>query len=177
MFEPVFFEIPIYRISNKKYLEEMNSMREKYYSNYPGVKEGIYFESFKNLIEQQHWYPWRYNEVIGYLNLYIFGSQFRIDYWLVSNQRINKGIRKKKFVYWGKTYEATIRKNKNSAEIFEWILEQLEKLQNERRFKKRYFDLRTFKVVGKFIDWQTLCNELNSWKNPEFRIKYFNNKL
>ena len=176
MTEPIFFEIPIYRITKLNFSQEMDSTLEKHYRNYPGDRIGEHFQNYKNVINRNHKYPWKYNEIIGYLNLYIYGSQLRIDYWLVSNQRINKGIRKKKFYYNFKAFEATISKNMISIEIFEWILNQLKILQNDRRFKKRYFDIAAFEVVGKYIDWKTLFDELNSLKNPEIKKEYLKNK-
>jgi len=171
--EPVFFEIPIYRTSIENYCIEMNNMREKYYGQFPGSRAGRYFEGYADLIERTHWYPWNYNETIGFLNLYIFGSQLRVDFWLIPNQRISKGIHKKKFINYGKILEAQIDKTKSSVEIFEWIVSELSDLE-KRKFKRRHFDLRAFKVLGRYIDWKTLSNELNSWKNPEFRNNYFN---
>lgn len=175
--EPIFFEIPIYRTSIEKYDLELKSKREKLYEKFPGVREGFYFENYQRVVEKDISYYWNYNEIIGYLNLYIFGSQLRVDYWFVSNRRINSGIIKKKFKWFGKILELQIDKTKSSIEIFEWILNELKNLEKENRFKKRHFDLKTFNVVGRFIDWKTLCDQLNSWRNPEFRKKYFNNEL
>lgn len=175
--EPIFFEIPIYRTSIESYNSEMQLMRDKSYKNFPGIREGIYFENFRLLIEKNNFYPWKYNEVIGYLNLYVFGCQLRVDYWYVSNKRINKGIHKKKYEWYGKIWESEVDTTKSSNEIFEWILEQLECIENEKKFKKRHIDLQVFKVIGRFIDWPNLCLQLNSWKNPEFRDKYFKNEL
>jgi len=172
MLEPVFFEIPIYRTSIQNYSFEMKKMREKYYDKFPGLKEGTYFDNYKQLIENNHFYSWYYNEVIGFLNLYIFGNQLRVDYWLISNKRIGKGIRKKKFIYYGKTLEVQIDNTKSNSQIFEFIQSVLEDLE-KRKFKKRHFDLRALKVIGRFVDWKTLSNDLNSWSNPDFRNRYY----
>lgn len=118
------------------------------------------------------WYAWKYNEIIGYLNLYIFGSQLRMDIWFVDKIRFNRGILKKKFVFHGKVFEKAIPKNKSSNEIFEFIIENLIQL-NESKYKRYHFDLNTFKVIGQFVNWKDLTTELDSFSNPDFRRKYF----
>ena len=176
MSEPVFFEIPIYRTSIQNYNSELKNLREKKYEEFPGSKEGHHFENFKQLIEDNYFYEWNYNEIIGFLNLYIFGDQLRINCWLTSNKRNNKGIRKKRFVFRGKFLEVKIINTKSNHEIFEGILNELKEL-NIRKFKKMHFDLRAFKVVGRFVDWKTLSKDLNSWSNPDIRNKSLDGTL
>ncbi len=156
----VFFEIPIYRTTEQNHDSDMKDIIDRQCSKYPFL-EGSYLENFKVTIQEKSCYQWKYNDIIGYLNLYIFGSQLRVDYYLISNKRINKGIIKKKFINNWKTYEADIDKTKSSIEIFEWILKELKDLE-KRKFRKRYFDLHSFQLIGKYVDWKSLVNELNS---------------
>lgn len=176
MTEPIFFEIPIYRTTIQNHSLEIEKTREKYYDKYPGLKEGEHFDNYKLVVEKICAHSWHYNEVIGFLRLYIFGSQLRVDYWFVTNKRIGKNIRDKKFMFCGKILEAQIDNDKSSKEIFEWIILELNDLE-KREFKKRHFDLRTFKVLGRFVDWKLMCSQLNSWANPDFRKKYFEGTL
>jgi len=158
MNEPIFFEIPIYRCSRKVHSIEMKKEEQKWASP----------ENFHRF----RWYAWKYNEIVGYLNLFIFGSQFRIDIWFIDKKRINKGIIRKNFKFLGKESEIGIPKNKSSNEIFEFIIENLVKL-NRSNFKKYHFDLKTFNVIGQFVDWVELATKLNSFSYPEYRNKYF----
>jgi hypothetical protein len=158
MNEPYFFEVPIYHCSKKLHNEAMKKEEQKWAS--PDN-----FQRFK-------WYAWKYNDIIGYLNLYIMGTQFRSDIWLIDKQRINKGIIKKKFILHGKILEKMVPLNRSSTEIFEFIINSLTEL-NKRDYKKYHFDLSTFKVAGQFVDWIELTKKLNSFAYPELRLKYF----
>ena len=67
-------------------------------------------------------------------------------------QQNNKGIIKKKYKYLGKTLERQIPKNNSSLEVFGFIMEELVSL-NKREYKNYFFDLKTFKVIGGFINF------------------------
>ena len=139
------------------------------------VPKELYPESHQSILNNFHsslWYTWQYNEIIGYLNLYIMGSQFRADVFMVDKKRYNKGITKKKYKYFGKTLERHIPRNTSSENIFNFIIEELMNL-NRREYKNFFFDLKTFKVIGNFINWRELVERLNSYKYPEFRKSYF----
>ena len=175
MTEPIFFEVPIYRCSLKGHTKEMELQELKIIESIP---KQLYPQSHQAILNNFHvsqWYTWKYNEIIGYLNLYILGGQFRADVYMVDKKRHNKGVTKKKYKYFGKTLERHIPRNKSSEEIFQFILDELMDL-NKRDYKRFYFDLRTLKVAGKFINWRELIDKLNSYKYPEFRKSYFENE-
>lgn len=167
MIEPHFFEIPIYRCDIDTHTSEMEAMKKKYVN--PDWEETAP-ESYQNMIyyfERDKWYPWRYNEVIGWICLYIFGNQVRGDLWFEDSKRIGKGVRKKKFIYYGKAFEVSIYKDWTSEQIFNKIIDQLEALKrSDTTFKKRHIDVKAFKIIGEFVDWKALVDELNSFKYP-----------
>ena len=172
MTEPIFFEIPIYRCNLTSHSAYMAAEEQKFApienkEQFPGSYAFAY-----HYFHKEKWYSWRYNEIVGYLNLYIMGSQFRGDMWFIDKQRISKGIIKKRFKLFGKTFEKEIPKQKSSIEIFEFIIETLIH-HNKKEYKKYYFDLKTFKVIGQFVDWVELTKKLNSYTYPEHRKKYF----
>ena len=112
--ESIFFEIPVYRctmISHSKYMdaEEQKTAPIGNKEQFP-----ISYKSAYNFFHREKWYPWKFNKVVGYLNLYILGSQFRGEIWFVDNERINKGIIKKKFKLLGKSFEKEIPRQKTS---------------------------------------------------------------
>lgn len=119
---------------------------------------------------QRYYYQFEYNEVIGWIRLYIFGTQIRGHYFFESDpknpdswkKRINKGIRKKKFVgFENKAFELSVYKEQNSQEIFNALLQELKQLnKNEKPFIKHYFDLEQLKNIGQFVDWRMLVSDL-----------------
>jgi len=173
MTEPIFFEIPVYLRSFAAHTSDMQTQEAEITQ---ATDRDLYPETFQAIYNNFHseiWYPWKYNEIVGYLNLYILGSQFRADIWLITNRRINKGIIKKKFKYVGKTLEKPLPRCKSSEQIFSFILEELMTLNKKKEYKSFAFDLKTFKVVGIYINWIELIDKLNSYKYPELRRAYF----
>lgn len=165
MTEPYFFEIPIYRCSQSTHTNEMKDAEEKMVKEINHFNSKSHEERMRNHFHSDKWYPWRYNEVIGWLCLYIMGSQFRGEIWFESSKRINKGVRKKKFLWMGKAFEHNIQNQTNSDEIYSEFIQILEELNlNDKFFKKRHLDLNVFKVTGRFINWVELIDKLNSFK-------------
>ena len=154
----VFFEIPIYRCSIESHTKDVEKDYQKFAENcYLMNKKDIQLFYYSKI-----WNPWKYNEIIGYLNLYILGSQIRIDHWKVDKERYNKGITLKPYKYFGKCLEANVPRNLNSIEIFEFIKLKLIDL-NKTEFKNRYFDLEAFSRIGNFVNWKELIEKLNPY--------------
>lgn len=172
MTEPIFFEIPIYRCSLSSHSTYMIKEEQKFAPNENKEKFPSSYNSAYNHFHKELWYAWKYNEIVGYLNLYIMGSQLRGDVWFINNQRINKGIIKKKFRLLGKSFEKQIPRSKSSSEIFEFIIDTLTS-HNKLDYKKYHFDLKTIRVIGQFVDWVELTQKLNSYNYPEYRKHYF----
>ena len=165
MSEPYYFEIPVYRCSIKTHTAEMKSKeREFTHDEWKEVAPESYQNSI-NYFDRTIWYPWRYNEIIGWIRLYVMGNQIRGEYYFDASGRIRKGIRKKKYVYCGKAFEHHLFGDMTSQEIFNEIISVLEKInKNEKPFKKRYIDLTTFKTIGEFVDWKMLIDNLGAFK-------------
>lgn len=169
--ENYFFELPIYRCSEEKYFEEMEQLRRKINSEVPNVKGyEKETEETKTYLFSRQSYNYDYNEIIGWLKLYVLGNQIRGEYHFEvdlsdrhrTKKRINKGIRKKQFEYFGKAFEISIYKNENSKQIFSRIIEKIEYLmQEEVPFKGRVIDTTKFDKIAEFVDWEKLLIKLN----------------
>ena len=166
--EPIFFEIPIYRCNSKQHSLEYKSYCNKVLNKIDKVKDYNHYQDCIDFLNEHFYYEWKYNETIGYINLFILGSQLRGEYWLIDKLRINKGITKKKYKFIGKILEKEIPQNLNSEEIFNFIIKNLIIL-NKSEFKTRVLFLNTFYSIGKFVNWVSLIKELNSFTNENFR--------
>lgn len=174
--ERYFFEIPIYRCSPEKHNKETDDMHEEAIRFFDVQKRMLPEHDFSDNIERRFlrlYSPYDYNEVIGWIRLYILGTQIRGRYYFESDPknpelyktRINRGIRKKRFIDCGKAFEMSTYKDQTSTEIFSDLLEELERLNKEESpFKKRYLDLEQLKKMGPFVDWKYLVQELNPFK-------------
>jgi hypothetical protein len=160
MKDSVFFEIPIYRCSIEKHSKEVEIDYQKFAEECYLMDE----KDIKGFYNTRIWKPWKYNDVIGYLNLYILGNQFRADLWKVDKERYNRGITKKQFKYFGKSLQASIPRDLNSKEILEFIINELADL-NKKEFKNRYFDLEAFTSIADFVNWKELVEKLNPYNS------------
>lgn len=168
MLEPYYFEIPIYRCDRETHTKEMEIKESEY-----GVEEfkevaPISYQNRINYFHRDVWYPWRFNEIVGWICLYIMGNQIRGEYYFITSQRIGKEIRKKRFLYYGKVFEKSLPSNLPSNEIFQLIIGEIERVnKNDKPFKGRHIDLKAFRTIGEFVDWKLLVDKLNSFKNPK----------
>jgi hypothetical protein len=110
-----------------------------------------------NLVERSlDWKCWEYNEVIGFIELYILGNQIRGTLYFVDSKKIRKDIKNKKIVESGKLFELSVH-NFTSSEIFNYLLEELKQAQsNNNKLKNRYIDFSGILKIGNYVDWRGL---------------------
>ncbi|MEI6711876.1 MAG: hypothetical protein WCK88_07015 [bacterium] len=154
-----FFSIPIYRCSEKQYLKELEEERERlrkfFKSSLPETLKNTY--DVGPLVERSlNWKCWKYNEIIGFIELYILGSQIRGSLFFIESKRIRKDIKKKKIVYLGKVFESSIH-NLYSIDIFKLLMEELNRVQiSNSKLKNRYVDVSGIMKIGPHVDWKEL---------------------
>lgn len=154
-----FFDIPIYRLSPEKYSIELNRYLTKKLSS-PDMstflksnpKIALQNEEF---FTQQFGGMWEYNEIIGYIKLYILGSQIRGEYSLVKAKRITR-TRNKQFKYLSDKIEPELELpifDSNDV-IYSRILDYINNCK--KKLNNRFVDTSLFEIVGPHIDWSTL---------------------
>lgn len=105
------------------------------------------------------WKCWEYNEVLGFIELYILGDQIRGTLYFVDSKKITKNIRNRKVVESGKLFELSTH-NFSSSEIFNFLVHELEQAQsNNKKLKNRYIDFSGIIKIGNYIDWQRLVKD------------------
>lgn len=153
-------DIPVYRLSEENYYNEFNKYLEEHYNNFV-KKSGFYsYQEFKykkeSLMLNFYGGMWKYNEIIGFIKLYILGTQIRGEYYQNKSERIRK-TRKKQFIF--KTFklvpEIDIRQ-KTDNEIYEQVILYLKNCQIE--LNKRYIEIEEIIRIGKFIKWNEFIN-------------------
>jgi len=159
--EKYFFDIPIYRSSIEKHTQELDDDKNKRLQNIVDIhgSDVIHSESYKWIgdhFDRTQWYPWRYNEVIGWIRLYRLGSQVRGELWFTNAKKIRRDLKRKRIFYIGKAFERYLHKNMSSNEIFETICSELEYQKKQPPMKGRYLDMNMFLRTGRFINWKEL---------------------
>ncbi|WP_292996588.1 hypothetical protein [Nitrosomonas sp.] len=96
--------------------------------------------------------PWKYNEIIGYLRLYLFGNQIRIEYWQVQVKRIVKSRKKLFGCTSAKVIDEVAVKDLNKNNEIKLAIEAAIK-SCEIKFKKRHLDLHHFNLIKDYVDW------------------------
>jgi hypothetical protein len=162
---PYFCDIPVYRLKEDRYYQEMGSFIEK--QMYPGPPEqdamnrDFYSKnpdqevSFRDHLRLQFGGAWPYNEIIGYIQLHFLGTRIRGEYWQVKAKRIQR-TRRKMFEWrtWKLAAETEIPGEATSPEIFALVLEYLDDCAKE--LKGRYIDASRLKTIGPYVDWRAL---------------------
>ena len=166
-----FFEIPVYRISEVKYNEQMEDFIRKSVPTYEGHAQLLQY-NLKNpenihpdlplvgVLCREFGGPWLYNEIVGYLRLYLYHSQIRVEYWQHDVKSIKKS--RKRF-YCRKSpkivEEINIKDRRSKSEIKEAI-EAAVKLC-ECKFKDRFLDLNYFNMMKGYVDWAGVIANLS----------------
>ena len=113
----------------------------------------IFRNTGKNII-----FSWRYNEVVAWVRLFVYGTQLCGEYrWVKAKHIVRKG--KREFQYQGKAFELHIESDFSSQQIFNKLCRALQNLSKERPFKGRYIDLELLLNIGPFINWRRLSDK------------------
>lgn len=157
-----FYELPVYRVSEDSYYSARNAFIEEniFHPGEPqeAFKRDFYKKNpdreiqFRDHLEKAYGGCWRFNEIIGYIQLHFLGSQVRGEYYSVSRKRIIR-TRKKQFEFqtWKLAPEVEIEPPYGNLEILAAVREYIEDCKKE--IPKRVIDTSTFDVVAPFIDW------------------------
>ena len=154
MIEGYFFEIPIYRVSEDEYNNAMNSYVSQRIQEIQTASENL------RMLEDHLWKkfggPWRYNGVIGFLRLYVFGTQIRGETWFVDAKRISHRIRCKFFIHHGKAFEVDVLPDDTNHQILEKVQTGIQRSIEYQPINGRYLDLSSFDTIAPHIDWRAL---------------------
>jgi hypothetical protein len=159
-----FFEIPVYRLSEKEYYKQREDHVASIRLKFQGMPLQKALESQRAELEEgrdvgiyaalcdSYGGCWDFNEIIGYIRLYFDWPQVLGKYFAVDKKRIVR-TRTRQFVE--KThklvYESSLRPPYTNAGIYVEILEYLERCKRE--VPLRFIDTSKFELVGPHVDW------------------------
>ena len=146
------FDIPVYLCPENAYHAQMEA----------GLARDV--ESIEFPREEVLDAPWDFNQVVGWIRLFA-SDESRIiggHLWWVN-------ARKTFYLNSPSDILAAHITQKDSEEIFEEVLAQIERIAKEPPLKGHYVDLRTFRNAGRFINWRKLLDEA-AGDYPSFRM-------
>lgn len=155
------FEIGIYNQSFEQFHASIEKKVQRYMDDFPG-RGGItreqapkVFDEIKNRASGR--YPqWRYNQIIGWLQIYVLGSQVRGEYWFTEKKRIPFIVQNPALVYQGKAFELSFYPEDSSNDIFAGVCARIDMMNKERPFKGRFIDTESFHNTGPAVNWRHL---------------------
>lgn len=163
------FEIPIYRCSFEQFNLEKEERKNQLKTELNSVKKEFpdKFDKYIDSLLYINSYSYKYNEIIGWVNIFIDGNQICGECYFERElknrnnikKRFSKCIRKKRFgLIMGKAFpEITITRTSNNFENSKKLIERLERMnRNNDYLKNRFIDLTKLKNIIEFIDWRTL---------------------
>lgn len=165
--ELYFFELPIYRTSIEQFYQEVEKYIDKKFSKLNDFSKDYYENNPKEKLgwEQGHRKDygsiWEYNDIIGYIKLYFYGTQVRGEYWSVTAKRIVK-TKKKDFICkdWSFGPAISVHFENDSLGIYNKIIELIDFFK--KQLKNRFVNTSKFDAIGPHIDWKRMYDEYRS---------------
>jgi len=112
----------------------------------------------KQYFETEKWSPWYFNQVIGWLRLFVFGKSIKAEYYFIDAKRISKLVKHKRYLYKEKAFELNPGNSDSSTDIYKKIRDTVIRLNSEKPFEGRYIDLEKFDNIGTYVNWRTILN-------------------
>lgn len=158
---PCFFEIPIYRCPQEVHAREMEAEKRGWIPDAESYREMApdSHRSMELYFEREVWYPWRYNEAVGWIALCGGEGEVQGDlFFVVAKRIVRPGTRRlrRRFRWVGNLFALRFSADCPSDEIFGEMVSQLEAIQKQKRYRKRHIDSEAFKQIGPFVDWRGL---------------------
>jgi hypothetical protein len=162
-FQRYVFEIAIYAYRHTHFLERRQKQLDEHLSWLTHVSgEVTRNEAPTVFTNAEHYFitkygGWRYTQIIGWLRLYILGTQVRGEAWFVQAKRITRTMKYRKFRHFGKAFELEFGfEDLSSIDIYNQILVELENLTKVKPYKGRYIDLEAFRNIAPFVNWRQI---------------------
>jgi hypothetical protein len=155
-------ELPVYRCTEEQYYREQDADYKSAAQEYERILQRA-GHTPKGVAEQMKafrigWkrYPWDFNEVVGWIRLYVRAESIGAALFVVKT-KISRNMARKKFAWDSSNFiEIPVSEGQSSAEIFD-VLRNSIIAENLRRFKgKRYVDTGILDVLGPYVDWVVL---------------------
>lgn len=156
------FSIPVYFCSREEYIERKKleeqkfkkSIKESFIYKYHGIEA-----EYKPIKDD-----WKFNKIIGWIDIYLNGMTLKAEYWSISSKRVSFNSTTKKYEKIGKIGDISKTHYKTNQEIIEDVrifLENCKKGEYLKNLKKYHIDTSEFYKVLEFINIKGLTKKLN----------------
>jgi hypothetical protein len=160
------FEILIYRLSPEKREIEIKNKKAiivddslKRWGTDASEKKEVRMMAEKSFALSFDGRPWKYNNVIGCIEISVDKLQITGKYWLVDG-RIQSNMKDRVVRYHDKVMEIWITESDTSQSIQKKISIDLSEMKLKWPFVGRYVDTSAFDTLSLFIDWKKLTESI-----------------
>ncbi len=160
------FDIPIYIRPRDKYYQDMEyaairHLRKLFPSSveFPREQFPDQCERIEQEFRRDFGGSWQFSQIVGWLRLYVEGSQIQAHLWWAEARRLQTRTRRTFYLPTTSNVLASqLMPEDDSANIFIKTLAEIEALSKGNKYRGRFFDLTVFKNLGPFIDWRGLLD-------------------
>jgi len=173
MSETFIFDIPTYRTTKASYSEDQELYIDECLYDHSELSrsemEAFYKDNPHSEIRNRDYYwrqyggPWRFNQIIGYIRLYLTGYQVQGQLWYVYAKRLVRKPRHKilicKNAGLGFGIPVDISPRSSNVEIFSHIMKYLDSIRTNPKFTNRFIDSSLLEMIGPYVDWWSLIRD------------------
>lgn len=160
------FEIPIYRLSPEEFEEELEKELDRICMPLKEFEELFEkdavqkYEAHRHALKLHIEYPWKFNEIVGWLLLTSDSEIFSGELFYKRGKRIVKGSTSR-IDYREVAFRFDIKDSWTDKVVYNRILAELKGLNQNTLTKNRYIDTNSFETVGEYIRWNKLIVDIN----------------
>jgi hypothetical protein len=159
-------DIAIYRCTRDRHASQLEAAKARFASAFRGA-DAIADRKRKELrdfFDRAKWYPWRYNEIVGYIRLVTRRSEVVGELFLRDAKRLASRPTAR-FLYKGDLLLMYVRPEWTNVQILQQIREELTALlRSDGRLRRRALDTEVLLSIGPFVDWRGLVDAAK--RNP-----------
>lgn len=149
------FEIPIYLCNEDKHNDDMTKYKTRLLG--PLSEHPQSYATAETRFDETEWYPWPYNETIGWIQLSIHRTEIKADLYFVKAKAIRRRMTKR--FYWiDEEFAIDVFPEHSSVEIYNAICTKLDEFRTKKPYRKWHLHTEAFRNIGSFVDWRGLVN-------------------
>lgn len=153
------FDIGIYRTT----LEKFNYEYEKSKESKDGIDQTLWnYIDRINYIKDIDWYPWFYNDIIGYIRIMATPSEIEGTLFIGNYIKPRRSFKPKKIRYLKTLFHVSYSKYSNNEEFSNLMNNEImNSIHKAPILKNRHIDIEAFECFSQFYDWGKLISLKN----------------
>lgn len=169
------FELPVYRCGEQQFESRYTADLQFHLASLEKRSGGVTREqapttycSAQSAFLDSYGGPWRYNQVIAWLQLCVGRSSICADLWLWNAKQFRRAPRKKKFWFIGTESIVKCEPRSASPQIFTALSRRFDTYETAWRRRGFVLDRECIMQLGPFVNWRQLLNHASAVRSPKW---------